>query len=114
MKDCLFCKIAKKEIPGDIVLESMEVLAFRDINPQAPVHILVIPKKHVPSFAEIDQLPPKLISELMSCIKQIAEKEGIIGPGFRVVVNHGKQAGQAVEHLHFHILGGRDLTWPPG
>jgi histidine triad (HIT) family protein len=114
MSDCLFCKIAKKEIESQVVFESKKVLAFRDINPQAPAHILVIPKKHFSSITESGKIAPELLSEIFSAINTIAKEQGIKDPGFRIVVNHGKQAGQAVAHLHFHILGGRDLNWPPG
>jgi len=114
MSDCLFCKIAKKEIESQVVFENKKVLAFRDINPQAPVHILVIPKMHFSSITESYHIAPELLSDIFLAINTIAEEQKIKDPGFRVVVNHGKQAGQAVSHLHFHILGGRDLTWPPG
>lgn len=114
MTDCIFCKIIKKEIPASIVLETETVLAFNDINPQAPVHILVIPKIHLSSITKVEKGHATIISDIMQAIKDIAKKTGIEGSGFRVVVNHGKDSGQAVPHLHFHILGGRILDWPPG
>ena len=110
--DCIFCKIINKEIPSSIVYEDDKVLAFNDIAPQAPVHIIVIPKKHVSSVAELDDM--KVIRDLYSVMKRIAEEKGIAKTGYRIVVNHGKDAGQAVPHLHFHLLGGRPLSWPPG
>jgi histidine triad (HIT) family protein len=112
MTDCIFCRIIKKEIPGSIVYEDEKILAFNDIAPQAPSHILVIPKQHIVSVTEIkDDL---LIGDLFKVVNKLAAERGIDKTGFRVVVNHGKAAGQAVEHLHFHLLGGRDLSWPPG
>jgi histidine triad (HIT) family protein len=110
--DCLFCKIAAKEIPASIVFEDDNVLAFNDIAPQAPVHILVIPKQHVASVSELKDL--EVLKDLFAVIKKIAAEKGIDKTGYRIVVNHGKDAGQAVPHLHFHLLGGRPLHWPPG
>ncbi len=110
--DCIFCKIIKKEIPSSIVFEDDKVLAFNDISPQAPVHILVVPKKHVSSVAELKDMD--VVSDLFSVMKKLAIEKGIEKTGYRIVVNHGKDAGQAVPHLHFHLLGGRPLNWPPG
>ena len=110
--DCIFCKVVKKEIPSSIVYEDDKMLAFNDIAPQAPVHILVIPKKHVSTVAELEDM--EVIKDLFSMMKVIAEEKGIAKTGYRIVVNHGKDAGQAVPHLHFHLLGGRPLKWPPG
>lgn len=104
--DCLFCKIINKEIPASIVYEDDDVLAFNDIAPKAPVHILVIPKKHTIGISQTDKL--------FSILQKLAKEKGIEGSGYRVVVNQGKDAGQAVDHLHFHLLGGRPLHWPPG
>ena len=112
MMDCVFCKIANKQIPSSIVFEDDRVVAFNDIAPQAPVHVLVIPKKHVTSVAELDEM--ELVKELFAVMKRIAQQKGIDRSGYRIVVNHGKDAGQAVPHLHFHLLGGRSLEWPPG
>jgi len=109
---CLFCKIISKEIPASIVYEDDKVLAFNDINPQAPVHILVIPKEHVQGVAEIKDT--RVISDLYAVMQKLAEQKGLDKTGYRIVVNHGKDAGQAVAHLHFHLLGGRFLSWPPG
>ncbi|WP_350342496.1 histidine triad nucleotide-binding protein [Proteinivorax tanatarense] len=107
---CLFCKIIKDEIPSDKVFESDEILAFNDIEPQAPVHVLIIPKKH---FSNVKETPPEEISKIFSAIKEIAEKLDL-EEGFRVVNNCGSLGGQTVDHLHFHLLGKRQLKWPPG
>ena len=107
--DCLFCKIVAGEIPSTKVYEDDSVLAFRDIAPQAPTHILVIPKSHIASVAEITEENAALISHIFQVIPQIARQEGLTG-GYRVVSNCGPDAGQTVHHLHFHILGGKELT----
>ncbi|NQT29623.1 MAG: histidine triad nucleotide-binding protein [Candidatus Saganbacteria bacterium] len=112
MMDCIFCKIIKKEIPASIVFEDDKVLAFNDTNPQAPVHILVIPKQHVATVNDLDAM--NVVRDLFAVMNRIAKEKGIDKTGYRIVVNHGKHAGQAVDHLHFHLLGGRKLTWPPG
>ncbi|MBQ6624946.1 MAG: histidine triad nucleotide-binding protein [Clostridia bacterium] len=113
MNDCLFCKIIKGEIPSSKVYEDEYVFAFNDIDPQAPTHILVIPKEHITSAAEIDESNSKVVSKIFEAIAKIA-KENNFENGFRVVSNIGESAGQTVKHLHFHILSGRDMTWPPG
>jgi histidine triad (HIT) family protein len=110
--NCIFCKIINKEIPSSLVYEDDKVLAFNDISPQAPVHIIVIPKKHVTSVSELDDI--SAVSDLFAVMNKIAAEKGIEKSGYRIVVNHGKDAGQAVPHLHFHLLGGRPLSWPPG
>lgn len=109
MEDCIFCKIIKKEIPSSIVYEDGEIIAFRDINPAAPVHILVIPKKHISSLVEIEEEDEALIGKIYAIINKIAKQEGIDKKGFRVIVNCGEDGGQEVKHLHFHILGGKKL-----
>ena len=109
MSDCLFCKIAAGVIPSTKVYEDDSILAFRDINPQAPTHILVIPKTHIPSVAGITAENSGVVAHIFEVIPQIAEKEGLVN-GYRVVSNCGPDAGQTVNHLHFHILGGRELT----
>ena len=114
MADCLFCRIVKKEIPATIVEETDQTLAFRDINPKAPVHILVIPKEHVASVLDIEPAHAALLSEIHQSIQRVARQEQIDATGFRVVLNNGKDSGQAVSHLHYHVLGGRRLNWPPG
>lgn len=109
-KDCIFCKIANGTIPTEPVFENEHVFAFNDINPQAPVHILVVPKKHYASLNELDD--KELFGELLSSIKEITKKLEI--KDYRTVLNTGKKAGQEVFHIHFHILSGRDMKWPPG
>ncbi len=106
MEDCIFCKIIKKEIPSDIVYQDENVIAFKDINPQAPIHIIVIPKIHIKSVLEADK---ETIGMIFQAINKIANQEKIEKTGFRVITNCGKNAGQTVEHLHFHILAGREL-----
>jgi len=113
-QDTLFGKIIRKEIPATIVFENDSVLAFRDINPQAPVHILIIPKKPIPSMAEATAVDQGLLGELILVAKQIAIAEGLAEGGYRLVINTGADGGQTVFHLHVHLLGGRPLTWPPG
>jgi histidine triad (HIT) family protein len=111
--NCLFCRIAAKEIPADLVLDHDDVLAFRDINPQAPTHVLVIPKEHLPSVEAITTGHGDLLVSLVGAVNEIAAAEGISG-GFRVLTNIGPSAGQSVDHLHLHVLGGRNFGWPPG
>ena len=112
--DCLFCKIASGEIKGNIVYQDDRVTAFRDINPQAPTHILIIPNDHVPSVAEMGPEQPSLVGELALTAAMLAEREGIDKSGFRLVLNSGPDGGQTVDHLHMHLLGGRPMKWPPG
>ena len=109
MDDCLFCKIVKGEIPSEKVYEDSEILAFKDINPAAPIHILVIPKKHITSIAHIQKEDEALIGKIYSVINKIAEELGVKEKGYRVIVNCGKDGGQDVMHLHFHLLAGRKL-----
>lgn len=110
MADCIFCKIANKEIPSNLVFENENIVAFNDINPCAPVHILVIPKKHVESLNELED--KNLMAELLSGVKEVTKKLNI--KDFRTVINTGKGAGQEVFHIHLHIISGRPLNWPPG
>lgn len=110
--DCLFCKIIAREIPATIVAEDAQCLAFRDINPQAPTHILVIPKEHVPSLNQMTD--PALAGRVLAFARDLAVKEGIAERGYRVVINTNAEAGQTVFHLHAHVLGGRAQGWPPG
>ena len=115
MSECIFCKIVRGDIPADVVYEDEVSLAFRDINPQAPVHVLVIPKEHIPALAEADPVKHEaLLGHLLLVAKRVADLEGISESGFRIVINNGKDAGQAVDHLHVHVLGGREMGWPPG
>ena len=116
MKDpsCLFCRIVSREIPADIVHETENTIAFRDIAPQAPVHVLVIPKEHVTSLATIPDNSEALLGQLMAAVRDVASIEGLEDSGFRTVLNTGPDGGQEVMHLHAHVLGGRELVWPPG
>jgi histidine triad (HIT) family protein len=112
--DCLFCRIVRGEIPASIVRESEDLVAFRDINPQAPVHLLLIPKRHI---ANLDDLKPEdapIVAKLMLAAAELARREGIASDGYRVVMNCNANGGQTVFHLHAHLLGGRQLHWPPG
>jgi len=113
MTDCLFCSIVKKEIPSKLVFENDLVLAFRDINPQAPHHILIIPKKHIAGLLETNSEDNLILAEMYQTAKSLIREFGIENSS-RLVLNQGRQAGQSVMHLHMHLLGGRDLTWPPG
>ncbi|MCX7614797.1 MAG: histidine triad nucleotide-binding protein [Clostridiales bacterium] len=113
MEDCLFCKIAAKEIPSKLVYEDDRVYAFEDINPQAPTHFLVVPKKHISSAMEVNSSNAKEIAYVYEVIPKIIRSLGI-GNGFRVLTNCGEMAGQTVFHIHFHVLAGRELGWPPG
>lgn len=111
--DCLFCKIATGEIPGDVVHETGSTLAFRDIEPQAPTHILVIPRSHQPNVATLAAKEPETALALLDAVAAVAEQEGLEA-GYRVVFNTGAQAHQSVFHVHAHLLGGRTMGWPPG
>jgi histidine triad (HIT) family protein len=108
--DCIFCKIANKEIPSQVVFENKNILAFKDLNPQAPVHILVIPKNHIPSINEINSKNSSIVAEIFQAINQIVEQENIKESGYRVISNCGDDGCQSVQHLHFHILGGKKLS----
>lgn len=112
MSDCLFCKMVAGEIKPDVVYEDDEVLAFRDISPQAPVHILIIPKAHIATLNDLEDGP--VASRLLQTAIKLAEQEGIAEEGYRTVFNCNRNAGQAVYHLHLHLLGGRPMHWPPG
>jgi len=110
-EQCLFCRIVRKEIPATIVYENDHVLAFRDIDPKAPTHVLVIPKEHHQAIGDVD---PVLAGQILATAHQVAKQEGIDESGYRLVFNTGKDGGQTVFHVHCHVLGGRRLTWPPG
>ena len=110
---CLFCGIVARSVPSDAVLETEHSYAFRDINPAAPVHVLVVPKRHVDSIADVGSDDAPLLTDLMAAVNQVADQEGIAKSGYRVVTNVGEDAGQLVRHLHFHVIGGRSLRWPP-
>ena len=113
MTDCLFCSFVSRDVEADVVHETDTTLAFRDINPQAPTHVLVIPKEHHPTLAELAANAPSVVADLAAAAGAVAEQEGL-GDGYRVVFNTGAQAGQTVFHVHGHVLGGRSLRWPPG
>ncbi len=112
--DCIFCKIIQKEIQAKVLYETESILAFYDLNPQAPIHFLVIPKKHIASLNETSPEDVAVLGEILTTIPKLARELGIADSGYRVIQNNGKQAGQTVAHIHFHVLGGRGLKWPPG
>lgn len=111
--NCLFCKISSGVIPADIVAESESAIAFRDIDPKAPTHVLVIPRKHFADVGDLTASDSNLAGELLALAVEVARLEGL-GAGYRIVTNTGEDGGQSVAHVHFHVLGGRSLTWPPG
>ena len=114
MSDCLFCRIASGDLASAIVHQDDTVVAFRDINPQAPTHIVLIPRKHIPSLSNLEDTDDGALGHLVRIAAAIAHTEGIANDGYRLVANCGPAAGQSVDHLHFHLLGGRNLAWPPG
>ena len=114
MTDCLFCKMVEREIQPDVVYETDTVLAFRDINAQAPTHILIIPKRHIRTINDLQGEDGAMIGELFLAARDIAKKMNIATPGYRVVMNCNAGAGQTVFHVHLHLLGGRSMNWPPG
>lgn len=114
MKECLFCGIIRGKIKGEIVYQDEAVVAFRDVNPKAPVHVLIVPRKHIGNLLELGSDHERVIGKVFKAAVALAEQEGIAKSGFRIVVNCGADAGQTVFHLHYHLLGGRRLEWPPG
>ncbi|HYN76019.1 MAG TPA: HIT domain-containing protein [Candidatus Limnocylindria bacterium] len=112
--DCLFCDIVAGEIPGDVVHEGVRTLAFRDISPAAPIHVLVVPRDHHSDVAALSAADPTLVAELMAAAAEVAEAEGLMVGGYRIVLNTGTDGGQTVSHVHAHVLGGRPMAWPPG
>ena len=114
MSDCLFCKILEGEIQADIVFENDDVLAFRDVNPKAPTHILIIPRKHISTTNDLTENHELVMGRLFSAAKIIATQEGVSDDGYRMVVNCNENAGQTVFHIHMHLLAGRSMSWPPG
>lgn len=114
MSDCLFCRIARGELPSDRVHEDDQVIAFGDIAPQAPTHILVIPREHIASSADLSEAHAPLLGRLFAVAADLARQQGIESSGYRVVTNVGRDGGQSVPHLHLHLLGGRRMNWPPG
>lgn len=115
MSDCIFCKIVKGEIPSEIVYQDDQVVAFKDINPEAPVHLLIVPKKHIPSVVQLSKEDYSgVIPGIFAAINHLAKEFQLDESGFRIVNNCGEQGGQTVNHIHFHLLGGRRMQWPPG
>ncbi|MBI1997186.1 MAG: histidine triad nucleotide-binding protein [Deltaproteobacteria bacterium] len=114
MSDCLFCGVVEGKIKGNIVYQDDSVVAFKDINPKAPVHVLIIPRRHVAGVLDLKADDGAVIGHIFEVAARLAREQGIAGSGFRVVVNSGADAGQSVFHLHYHLLGGRRMTWPPG
>lgn len=112
--NCLFCKIASGQIPAKLAFQNEEIVAFHDINPAAPTHILIIPREHIVNTAEITDQNAPLVGRMIQIAAQLAREQGIEADGYRIVTNSGAAAGQAVWHLHLHLLGGRKMTWPPG
>jgi histidine triad (HIT) family protein len=112
--DCLFCKIVAGEIPATVVMSTDTTLAFRDINPQAPTHVVVVPRAHYPDAAALAAADPALAGEVLRAGAAVAQQEGVVESGYRMVFNTGAGAGQSVFHVHLHVLGGRPITWPPG
>ena len=111
-ESCLFCRIARGEIPAKMVVNNKDIAAFRDVNPQAPTHILIIPRKHIASLDDVSD--SNLLGQMMAMAAAIARQEGIAKTGYRTVINTAKDGGQSVDHLHIHLLGGRQMAWPPG
>jgi histidine triad (HIT) family protein len=114
MDGCVFCRIVRGEVPAHVVYRDEVVTGFRDINPQAPVHVLVIPNQHTGSAAEVDANSAPLLASMFTAANRVAETEGVASSGYRLVFNVGEDAGMSVPHLHLHVLGGRRLAWPPG
>lgn len=114
MSDCLFCRMVKGEIKPDVVYEDEDVLAFRDLNPQAPLHALVIPKQHLATLNDLDETHAALMGKLFLAARKVAEQEGLAERGYRTVINCNAEAGQSVYHVHLHVLAGRAMHWPPG
>ncbi|NLZ54635.1 MAG: histidine triad nucleotide-binding protein [Thermoanaerobacteraceae bacterium] len=114
MMDCVFCKIISKEVPAKVAYEDDQVIAFHDVNPQAPIHLLIVPKEHIASIMEINEKNSTLLKDIARVAQNLVRENNIDKKGFRLVVNTGEEGGQTVNHLHFHLLGGRFLTWPPG
>lgn len=113
-ESCLFCRIVAGELPAQVVYASETVLAFRDIHPQAPLHILIIPRQHVADLALLDETTAPFMADLFLAVKAVIQQEGVAGSGYRLVINQGRDGGQEIAHLHLHLLAGRRLRWPPG
>ena len=112
--DCIFCKIVAKQIPANIVLQTDDVTAFRDINPQMPVHVLIVPNQHVANTEELQPAHDALVGAIVRAAREVARLEGVADSGYRLVINTGRDANNVVPHLHMHLLGGRKMSWPPG
>ncbi len=114
MEDCLFCKIIKGQIPSKILYQDTDIIAFEDISPQAPVHLLIVPKKHISKSLDLQEEDQELIGKVFLVANELARERGIAEDGFRIVLNTNRSAGQTVFHIHFHLIGGRMMGWPPG
>ena len=114
MEDCIFCRIVEGKTAAEVVYSDDTVVAFRDINPVAPVHVLVVPRRHIPSVMELTPEDAPMLAAVLAACKRVAEKEGLADRGMRILTNVGEEAGQIVMHLHFHLVGGREMGWPPG
>jgi histidine triad (HIT) family protein len=114
MLECVFCNILRGEMPAEFVYEDERIVAFRDINPQAPVHVLILPRKHIPSTNQITPGDVGILGEMILVARKVAEIEGVADSGYRLVINCNEDSGQEIYHLHLHLLGGRRMTWPPG
>lgn len=112
--DCLFCKIAAGQVPASLVHEGDDLIAFRDINPQAPLHILVVPRRHIATVNDLAVEDDSLVAKLIGTARELAAREGVVESGYRLVFNCNRDGGQTVEHIHLHLLGGRPMRWPPG
>lgn len=112
--DCLFCKIAAGQIPAALVHEGDDLIAFRDINPQAPLHVLIVPRRHIATVNDLTAADASLVGDLINVAREIAAKEGVSENGYRLVLNCNRDGGQTVDHIHLHLLGGRPMRWPPG
>jgi histidine triad (HIT) family protein len=112
--DCIFCRIATGAVPAQVVREDGDTIAFRDLDPKAPLHVLVIPRRHIPSVNELADADRDVMGALFLAARDVARDEGVAEAGYRLVMNTGRGAGQSVDHVHLHVLGGRDLSWPPG
>ncbi len=114
MDECIFCQVAAGKLTSDIVYEDNDVLAFNDLNPEAPIHLLIIPRIHISSLSDAEDKDEALLGKIVMTAASLAKQRGLDKTGYRLVANSGKQAGQTVDHIHFHLLGGRFMTWPPG
>ena len=114
MENCLFCKIARKEIPSKIIAESPLAIAFKDVDPKAPLHVLIVSKEHVDSFMDLQHVHADTVIEMLNLAQEVTNSQGAHDSGVRLVTNYGRDAGQSVKHLHMHVLGKRKLAWPPG